>query len=191
PELATRKLRPFDRARDFPGLSDLIGEVNRHDDSNWRPSADELERDWGTPRGNFDPNRDAIVVEADGALIGAGSVIWAQRDDKIVHDLDIWVRPDHRRHGIGREILAWLEARSRASVADGSGGPMNLPHVLNGGLISANAASAAFAADAGYETIRYGFQMQRPLDLPILEVALPEGLEVRPVLPEDHRAIWD
>jgi GNAT superfamily N-acetyltransferase len=33
--------------------------------------------------------------------------------------------------------------------------------------------------------------MRRPLDLPIPQVAMPDGLEVRPVAPEHHRAIWN
>jgi mycothiol synthase len=190
-ELTALDLRLFDRARDFPGLSDLISAVNAHDDFDWRPSADELERDWAAPHATFDPDRDAIVVEGGARLAGAGWVGWAERDGKVVHDFETWVHPDHRRHGMGRRMLAWLEARARASVADGSGGRADVPHVLGGGLITTNPAAVAFAADAGYATIRYGFQMRRPLDLPIPEVALPEGLEVRPVLPDQHRAIWD
>jgi mycothiol synthase len=191
PELTALDLRPFDRARDFPGLSDLISAINSHDDFDWRPTADELERDWAAPHGIFDPERDAIVIEADGRLVAAGWVGWAERDGKVVHDFETWVHPDQRRHGLGTRMLAWLEDRARASVSDGSGGPVDLPHVLGGGLITTNPAAVAFATAAGYSTIRYGFQMRRPLDLPIPEVRLPEGLEVRPVLPEHHRQIWD
>ena len=191
PELTAVEMRPFDRARDFPALSDLISSVNAHDEFDWLPSVDELERDWAAPHATFDPERDAIVVEADGHLIAAGWVGWAERDGKVVHDIETWVDPADRRHGLGGGILAWLEDRAHASVADGSGGPAEMPHVLGGGLLTNNPAAIAFAAHAGYATIRYGFQMRRPLDLPIPEVALPEGLEVRPVLPEQHRAIWD
>ncbi len=43
----------------------------------------------------------------------------------------------------------------------------------------------------GYHPVRYGWEMVRPTldDLP--DFPLPEGLEVRPVLPEHYRAIWD
>lgn len=191
PELTALDLRPVDQARDFPALSDLISAVNSHDDFDWRPTADELAHDWAAPHANFDANRDAIVIDDGARLVAAGWVGWAERDGKVVHDLETWVHPAHRRHGLGRRLLAWLEDRAHASVADGSGGPAGLPHVLGGGLITTNGAAAAFAADAGYATIRYGFQMRRPLDLPIPEVPLPEGLELRAVLPEQHRAIWD
>ena len=43
----------------------------------------------------------------------------------------------------------------------------------------------------GYRPARYFWEMVRPTldDLP--DFPLPEGLEVRPVLPEHYRAIWD
>jgi mycothiol synthase len=190
PELTALDLRPFDRARDFPALSDLISVVNAHDDFDWRPTVQELMLDWA-PGGTFDPERDAIVVEGPDGMIGAGWVSWAQRDDTAVHDLEVWVRPDQRRRGLGRRILRQLEDRGRASVGDGSGGPAELRHELGGGLLTNNPAAVAFADRMGYPTIRYGFQMRRPLDLPIPDVAMPDGLVLRPVLPEHHRAIWD
>ena len=182
-------LRPFDPERDFPGIVDLIGDVNRHDDLDWLPTVTSLTHEW-TPSPAFDPRRDAILIEIDGRQMAAGWVDWVERDDKIIHNFEIWVHPDRRRTGLGRRILAWLEDRARASVADGTGGPAALSHVLGGGLIVSNAAAVAFGERMGYATIRYGFQMRRPLDLRIPDVAMPDGLEVRPVTPDDHRAIW-
>jgi mycothiol synthase len=184
------ELRRFDPAHDMSALVDLICEVNRHDDLDWLPTVESLGFDLATtPR--FDPARDAIVVEAGARLVAAGWTDWRERDRKIVHNFEIWVHPDHRRQGLGRRILAWLEARADASIVDGSGGSPDLPHVLGGGLIVANPASVAFAERVGYATIRYGFQMRRPLDEPIPEIPFPDGLEIRPVKPEHHRAIWD
>jgi mycothiol synthase len=76
-------------------------------------------------------------------------------------------------------------------VADGTGGPTNLQPVVGGSTDVAHAARVEFATRAGYEPIRYGFQMRRPLELEIADVPLPDGVEVRPVLPEHHRAIWE
>ncbi|HYK96095.1 MAG TPA: GNAT family N-acetyltransferase [Candidatus Dormibacteraeota bacterium] len=190
PELTALDVRPFDRARDFPAVAELINTVNAHDDFNWRPGADELAREWALAE-TSDAERDAILVEARNRLAAAGAVSWVERDGKIIHDIEIWVDPRERRRGLGRQILAWLEDRAHASVAAGTGGDPSLPHVLGGGYITANVAAAAFAARAGYPIIRYGFQMRRPLDREIPELPMPEGLEVRPVLPEHHRAIWD
>ncbi|HEY4228352.1 MAG TPA: GNAT family N-acetyltransferase [Candidatus Limnocylindrales bacterium] len=190
PELTALDPRLFDRGRDFDGLSDLISEINAHDDFDWRPTADELRLDWAPGRA-FEPERDAIVIDAGDRVVAAGWVDPVERDGKVVHDIEIWVHPANRRQGLGRQMLAWLEDRARTSAVDGSGGPAGLPRVLGSALITTNAAAVAFAAAAGYATIRYGFQMRRPLDLPIPDVALPAGIDIRPVLPEQHRAIWD
>jgi ribosomal protein S18 acetylase RimI-like enzyme len=187
---ATVELRPFDLARDFPAVVDLICEVDTHDDMDWFPTSVTLAVEWA-PSPTFDPARDAIVVEVDGRLLAAGVVQWRERSGKIIHNVEIWVRPEARRNALGTRVLAWLEARARASVDEGSGGPRDLPHFLGGGADDANDASVAFARGSGYAPVRYGFEMHRPLDLPIPEAALPDGLEIRPVREEHHRAIWE
>lgn len=185
------ELRPFEPDRDFPAAVDLICDTNAHDnDQDWYPTVASLAIEWAV-RPGFDPARDVVVLEDDGRIVAGGTMDWRERAGKIIHSNTVWVLPGWRRRGIGRLILGWLEARARASLADGSGGPRELPHVLNVGIETSNEASAAFVAGAGYAPVRYGFQMRRPLDLPIPDVALPEGLEVRPVLPEHHRAIWE
>lgn len=46
-------------------------------------------------------------------------------------------------------------------------------------------------AEFGFEPIRWFFLMRRDLAEPIPSAALPAGLELRPVRPEHHRAIFD
>ena len=42
----------------------------------------------------------------------------------------------------------------------------------------------------GYHHTRYFFEMTRPIEKPIGEHPLPNGLEIRPVKPEHYRKIW-
>ena len=188
--VAGLQLRPLDPERDYPAVVELISATNLHDQGqDWYPTVESLAVDWA-PRPGFDPLRDGIVVEGDGGIVAVGTTDWRERAGKIIHSSGIWVHRDVRRLGLGRRILAWLEARARESLMDGSGGSRDLPHFLGGGIETSNTRSAGFAGRAGYAPIRYGFQMRRALDLPIPDVALPDGLEIRPVLPEQHRAIW-
>jgi mycothiol synthase len=187
----TLQLQGFDPERDYPRAVDLISTVNAHDQSqDWYPTEASLRVEW-RPRAAFDPERDTVFIEVDGRFVAGGIVEWRERAGKIIHSCQIWVLPEYRRGGIGTRILNWLEARARASVADGSGGAPELPHVLGGWVDAEDEASTAFAGAADYAPIRYGFQMRRPLDLPIPEVPMPDGLEIRPVLPEHHRAIYE
>jgi mycothiol synthase len=182
--------RPFDPDHDFPAIVELITAGNRHDEIDYFPTSANLVLEWArTPR--FDPIRDVRLLEADGRLVAAASVDWRERAGKVVHRIETWTHPEARRRGHGRQLLAWAEARARESVADGSGGPPELPHVLDGGVDTTNPAGAEFATSAGYAPVRRGFEMRRPLELPIPDAPLPPGFEIRPVRAEDHRAIWE
>jgi mycothiol synthase len=50
---------------------------------------------------------------------------------------------------------------------------------------------AALLEKTGYQPVRYGFEMVRPDLESIPNFPLPEGLEVRPALPEHYRANWE
>jgi ribosomal protein S18 acetylase RimI-like enzyme len=98
------------------------------------------------------------------------------------------ITPAWRRKGIGRAMLGWMEKRLRAIAAD------HPAQVKKYFLCIADQGEVGFAAmveKAGYEPTRYGFQMVRPDLEAIPDFPLPEGLEVRPVLPDHYRAIWD
>ena len=184
------ELRPFDPSRDFPAMVELIAAGNRHDGIDYFPTPEGLALDWA-PSPRFDPVRDHAVIADAGRFIAAAGVDWRERAGKIVHRIEIWAHPEVRRRGHGRRLLAWAEARARESVADGSGGPPRLRHFLGGGVDRSKPEQIRFAEKAGYQPVRYGFVMRRRLDEPIPELRLPAGLEVRPVMPEQHRAIWE
>ena len=131
-----------------------------------------------------------IAVRGD-RIVGAVRHSWRERETAISHRLEIWVHPTERRQGLGRRLLEWGEARARESTTDGTGGPTDRPLTFSGNTSREIPAGVAFAEAMGYKPIRYHFEMRRPLDAPIPDVPLPDGLEVRPVLPEHHRAIWN
>ena len=45
--------------------------------------------------------------------------------------------------------------------------------------------------DEGYEAVRFGYSMVRPLDEPVSITPIPEGIEIRPAKPQHFRAIWE
>jgi mycothiol synthase len=187
PAIAGLVVRPFDPGRDHGALADLIGEANKADGTDWIPTAEELRADFAhTPE--FDARRDVLLAEVNGELVGAAETAVRTRDGIGVHEMDGWVRPDWRRRGLGRALLHWTERRA-AEVArvDGRTGPRALsawPDVEQVGAL------ALYEAE-GYQVVRHGFLMLRDLGDPIPDLPLPDGLEVRPVRPADHRAIWD
>jgi mycothiol synthase len=179
--------RPFDPTRDYPRLAALIGEAHLADGVDYLPTADGLRVDY-EHLAEFDPRRDVILVEVEGALVAAAETSVRTRDDVGVHHVEGWVRPDHRRRGLGRALLGWTERRAvEVARVDGRTGERALmawPDETQVGAV-------ALYEGAGYRIVRYGFMMLRDVVDPVPDRPLPDGLEVRPVVPADHRRIWD
>lgn len=184
------ELRPFDLERDLPQVVELISAAHANAGFNWFPSVAGLTVDWAASP-SFDPPRDTCIAEEDGRMVGLARTSWREREAAVVHRVEIWVHPDRQRQGVGRRLLAWAEERGRAVAAGFSGRLAELPHRFGGVTDQANAAGAGFAASAGYEPFRFHYEMRRDLADPIPDAPLPDGLELRPVRPEDHRAIWN
>jgi len=183
-------LRPLEIPADLPAIVDVMNEGHRHDGVEWFTTVESLANDW-SPAEGYDPPRDTAILEADGRVIGGARHSWREREGAIVHRVEVWVRPADRRRGHGRRLLEWAEARARESVRDGRGGSTDVAHFFGGFTGRELPASVAFAEAMGYAPIRFHVEMRRRIDAPIPDAPLPEGLEVRPVLPEHHRAIWD
>ena len=114
-----------------------------------------------------------VLIEREGMLVGE---MWGA------------VRPEDRHQGIGTTL--WRANRDRLAAA-AAADPRPGPRELRSYALDIEAADLALIADQGYVPIRYGFEMRRFLTGSLPEHPLPDGLELRPVRPEDHRAIWE
>lgn len=181
------RLRPFDPATDYGPLAELYRTVHLHDGLDWLPS-EEVLRDELSPSPRFEPATDVFLAEVDGRLVAAGDTSWRQRPGSIWHEVGPRVHPEWRRRGLGRMLLERTEARAREVAA---GSAESGARWLVAFVEDAAPRAPEFAAAAGYTPSTFGFLMRRPLDRPIEPAPMPSGSEVRPVRPEDHRAIWD
>ena len=185
---APATLRPIDLAAEIEAVVDLLTDVNRHDQPGWFPTVASLANDW-SPTGTFTPDRDLQALDLDGLLVGVARHTWRERPTVVNHRVEVYVRPAVRRQGLGTRLLEWAEGRALASVAAGEGGPAGKPQQFGAGGLD-TAPFREFAAARGYEPYRYHHEMHRSLADPIREAPLPAGLEIRPVVPEHHLAIW-
>jgi mycothiol synthase len=182
--------RPFAFPADLPAMAELVATTNRADGHDWFPSPEVLAVHWG-PTPTFDPERDCVVIVDAAGMAAMISVDPQVRDGKTIYWTEGWVRPDRRREGIGRALLGWAERHAREIVRTRAIESVDLPQFMGFGVLESNPGAMAFARWTGYDRIRYGFVMRRDLVVPIPEIPLPAGIEVRPVRPEDHRKIWD
>ncbi|HEY8989751.1 MAG TPA: GNAT family N-acetyltransferase [Candidatus Limnocylindrales bacterium] len=187
PTIAGLQFRPFHADRDYEGLVALIREAHLADGVDWIPTVENLrtEHEHG---GEFDPRRDLLLALVDDTVVGASETNVRTRELGPSHHVEGWVRPAYRRRGLGRALLHWAEARAReVALVDGRTGERSLGSWPD----EAQAGAVALYESEGYAIVRYGFMMVRDLTEPIPELPLPDGLEVRPVEPVDHRRIWD
>ena len=179
--------RLFDPGRDYEGLVALIREANLADGVPLIPTVDNLRADH-EHGGEYDPRCDLLVALVDGTIVGASETNVRTRADGPDHYVEGWVSPAFRRRGLGRALLHWAEARAReVALVDGRTGVRSLSSWPDESQVGA----VALYESEGYAIVRYGFLMVRDLAEPIADAPLPDGLEVRPVDPKDHRRIWD
>jgi ribosomal protein S18 acetylase RimI-like enzyme len=138
---------------------------------------------------HFDHARDLIFAEVDGTVAGYGRVTWEQEGDGTrLYDVSGAVRPEWRRRGIGGAMLRWQERRLREIAA---GHPEDGPRYFQGWASETQVAKAALLTGTGYAPAAYFAEMLRPGLENIPDAPLPEGIEMRPVLPEHYRLIWE
>ena len=98
------------------------------------------------------------------------------------------ILPLWRRKGIGSAMLRWMEGRLREIA---SGHPTEVEKSFLTVAAQGETGTAAMLEKTGYQPVRYGLEMVRPDLENIPDYPLPEGFEVRRVLPEHYQAIWD
>jgi ribosomal protein S18 acetylase RimI-like enzyme len=136
-----------------------------------------------------------LFAEVEGRPVGYTRVWWqVDGDGKWIGFSVGYVVPAFRQRGIGRTLLDFVELRLK-EISD---------HLIETGQLSTSAprsydnevfdqetTKAALLEHAGYQVIRFALDMVRPDLENIPDLPLPAGLEVRPVLPEHYRPIFD
>ncbi|HEY2887220.1 MAG TPA: GNAT family N-acetyltransferase [Candidatus Limnocylindrales bacterium] len=181
------RLRAFDPATDYPALVGVIHASNRFDGVDDLPTVENVRAEQAHIEG-FDPRADVLLAEIDGLACAAARTIARTRDGRGSHHFEAWVAPGFRRRGIGTLLMDWVERRAaEVAAVDGRAGPRDLETWIG----QTQAGAIALLEARGYEIGRYGFLMTRDISGPIEPLALPEGLEIRPVQATQHRQIWD
>jgi ribosomal protein S18 acetylase RimI-like enzyme len=190
PGLRFRRLRLPD---DLPQLAEMHARAAVVDEIDEIESVEDWERWFANPWG-FDPERDIVIGEVDGQVVAYGQAR-AVDDNDGGRDYTVGgeVDPDWRHRGIGRAVLRHnvrhQRELARQEAATEAGGASRERRLESGARETA-VPRVRLLESEGFTAVRWFFEMLRPDLEDISDLPMPDGLEVRPVEPEDYRAIW-
>ena len=172
---------------DYVPLAALIGANNKAEGIPYVPTPDGLRNDYENTA-DFDPRRDLLLAEVDGRMVGFGQASRQVRDGIAVYWTFGTVLREFRRRGLGRAIVLANEARGRETATrfQDSGG-----RVFASWVDDKEGGAHELLISEGYEPARYGYVMRRTELSDVPDVPMPEGLELRPVTLQQHRAIFE
>ena len=156
----------------------------------WVSSLEDIEREY-THLVNSDPALDMIIAEVDGTMVGHARGSWLLEEGgegAYRHWFLPMLVPQWRGHGIWRSMIRWMAQRMGEVAQDHPAGSIS---TLDTWTPEHATELSALFLDEGFEIVRHFYQMVRPLTGELLDAKLPEGLELRPVQPDQYRVIWD
>ncbi|HLF87354.1 MAG TPA: GNAT family N-acetyltransferase [Anaerolineales bacterium] len=180
--------RHFRGEADYPGMVAAILASSDADGTEMTVSVEEMARAFQHLT-NCDPFQDILLTEVDGEIVGYSRGWWVDDlDGTRLYRFSGFLAPAWRRKGIGSTMLEWMENHLRELAATHS--TVIAKFFRPSGIDYRETGAIALLERAGYQPIRYFHNMVRPTLEDIQDFPLPEGLEVRPALPEHYHAIW-
>jgi ribosomal protein S18 acetylase RimI-like enzyme len=188
PRFPGLRFRRFRGDADYAAMAAVIEGSKDADGIERTDSAEDVAR-YYQHLTNCDPARDMLFVETDGQVCGYSRVWWQQQPDAARFYRHLaFLLPEWRGKGIRRTMLQYNEQRLREI---GSAHPAGDAKQLESWAADTEVHWESLLTSAGYEDVRYGFDMVRPDLEEIPDLPLPPGLEVRPVRPDQYRTVWN
>jgi ribosomal protein S18 acetylase RimI-like enzyme len=182
------EVRYFRGSEDYQRLSTLMAKSWAADGVDWIVSAADLKFADECIL-NRDPCLDVVIAEANGEMVGCGEVSWScSRERPRAYRHYTYVVPELRHTRLRRILLGWCERRL-GILSEGH--PHSVPGYLEVWTRDDENDLRNLLENEGYTPRKYVHEMVRSNldDLP--ESHLPEGVEIRRVLPPHYRMIWD
>jgi mycothiol synthase len=189
PAIPGLRFRRFRDAADWTALADLHRDVAITDQDDEIPTPDIL-RITLEHKAGFQIARDLLIAEIEGRVVAEASGTASIRDGYPVHSLVGRVHPEWRRRGIGRALLHWNERRARERAA--AEPALASPSAVLGSWASEFEPGARTLYESeGYIVNRYAFTMINGHVQDAEPIAMPDGIALRPVTSDQHRAIFE
>lgn len=176
--------RPMEKG-DVEAWAALTAAAEKVDQEGENFGAEDLAEQLDRP--NVDLARNSISLWADGRMIGYGmahirpSVVDVDR----VH-VGGTIDPEWRRRGLGTTLMNWLIRR--AGELHAATHP-DFPGQVDVGAASHNVGATSLLDSLGFKAERFFFDMQRPLDQPVPEASIADGLRLTSYDPSYEEAL--
>ncbi len=187
PDVPGLVFRRYRGDEDLPVLVEIYEAVAREDAFDWVLTVDRLKNEYENMP-NFDPLEDVVIAEVDGRAVGYSQVRWFHEAEGILATAHRErVRPGWRGNGITRALLSLNTSRAREMAEIHAEGAWRMGTMTSDTEVHRTGVLEA----AGYHKERWYLEMLRDLREPIQEFPLPEGIQVRPVEPNEQRKVFD
>lgn len=183
-------MRPYAGEGDVPTIVELMNAEWAADNVPGRVSLADKQVEYRHSSEMFDQRRDVTIAEVDGVPVGYAVRGWHDVVDSFArhYRVDGSVHPEWRRRGIGRALLAENMRRAADLAAQHT---TDRQPVYGSISHDGQHGDVALLTGAGFEPVRWFFDMTRPNLDDIVLAPLPDGLDVRPVDGQAARSVWE
>ncbi|MBN1535867.1 MAG: GNAT family N-acetyltransferase [Anaerolineales bacterium] len=189
PQISGLSFRGFQGESDYPKMVAVITGCKDEDKIERVDTVKDVARTYKYLV-NCDPYQDMLFAEIDGEVIGYQRVLWREEvDGNRIYITFGFLLPAWRNKGIGTVMLRHAERRLQEIAASHT--DYDKPRYFETQALNSEVLRQALYQKEGYKAIRYAFDMVRPDLENIPDLSLPEGIEIRPVLPEHYQTIRD
>jgi len=189
PEIPALSFRHFRGESDYGSIASVLTVSQRADHSDRRVTPEDIAKAYANSLTNCDPCTDMIIAEVAGKMVGYVRGWWEQESPSIYLYKHLGaLLPTWRRKGIGRAMLNWIENRLKDIAGTH---PREANKCFQVSVSQFQEGTAILLEHAGYQQVRCFLDMVRPNLDNIPDLPLPDGLEIRPVTPDQYRAIWE
>lgn len=182
--------RPYRGAADHDVMARTLAAYREHLGDLEYPTVEQLDASYAHLI-DCDPNLDIFVLEFDGQAIGYGRVSrTAQADGTTNCVVFAPTHPDHLRRDVFDAIAEAQEAHLIAQLDQGVPARLRAFAAHPGPELPATG-EAEWLEARGYAAVEWGAGLVRPHLDDIPDLTLPDGVDARPVRPDQMRTIWE
>lgn len=188
PQIPGLVFRRYRGESDFEAMAWIINQANSADGDEHLATVEDIANNYAhLERSNTD--KDMIFVEVEGQAVGYGRCMWdTELNGDHLYSFFINLHPDWRGDGIPLAMIKYLQRRIRQIAAHH---PPEAPKYFQTWGVHGLEWHADLMEQLRLKPARFGFMMIRPCSQPVEVNPLPEGVEVRPVQPDEYRKVFD